>query len=120
MTPMQRVEVLRAACCVAGIQGDVSEQEKSLLDKIAREVGVGKASLTAMIERATSDHSFHEQQFKILKEDPQQCLATVLEVALADGNVSDEEQTVLRSLADNLNVPTNVFDDLMNKVEKML
>ena len=32
-----------------------------------------------MIERSINDANFHKEQFKILNEDPQQCLATVLE-----------------------------------------
>ena len=120
MTPMQKVEVLRAACCVAGINTDVSEKEKTLLDKIAKEVGVGRASLNAMIERASTDHDFHREQFRILKENPQQCLATVLEVAMADGKVTDNEKMVLQSLASNLEVPSNVFEKLMDNVSGLL
>lgn len=120
MTPMQKVEVLRAACCVAGIDGALIDKEKTLLDKIAREVGVGKASLNAMIERASTDEEFHKEQFRILKENPQQCLATVLEVAMADGQVSENEKMVLNSLANNLEVPSGVFDQLMSKVSDLL
>ena len=117
---MQKVEVLRAACCVAGINGNLSEPEKTLLDKIAKEVGVGEASLNAMIERAQTDHDFHKDQFQILKENPQQCLATVLEVAMADGDISENEKTVLHSLAANLEVPSEVLDQLMSKVSDLL
>ena len=120
MTPMQKVEVLRAACCVAGIDGGLDDKEQTLVEKIAKEVGVGQASLNAMIERASTDHDFHKQQFRILKENPQQCLATVLEVAMADGKVSENEKTVLQSLANNLEVPSEVFDQLMSKVSGLL
>lgn len=120
MTPMQRVDVLRAACCVAGSDGSLADQEIGLVKKLAREVGVGQASLSAMIERSIRDENFHQEQFKILKENPQQCLATVLEVAMADGVVSETEQAILRSLADNLQVPTEVFDQLMANVNKMI
>ena len=120
MMPMQKVEILRAACCVAGIEDGVSENEKTLLDKFAQEVGVGKASLTAMIERATTDPEFHKQQFRILKENPQQCLATVIQVAMSDGSVSDSESQVLKSLSDNLGVPSEIFNQLLANVTKML
>lgn len=118
MTPMQKVEVLRAACCVAGIDGNVDDGELNLLARMAKEVGVGKASLAAMVQRASTDPQFHKEQFKILKEDPQQCLATVLEVALADGKVTEAETHVLKSLSDNLKVPGDVFDELLKALAK--
>ena len=120
MTPMQKVEVLRAACCVAGIEGNIDEAEFPLLKKIAKEVGVGKASLDAMIQRASTDPNFHEEQFQILKSEPQKCMATVLQVALADGKVTEAETQVLKALSEKLNVSNEVFDQLMQNVAKML
>ena len=120
MTPMQKVDILRAACCVAGSDGQLADQEIKLVKKLAKEVGVGQASLQAMVDRSMVDENFHKEQFKILKEDPQKCLATVLEVAMADGVLTDVEQAVLRGLADNLQVPTEVFDQLMSNVNKMI
>lgn len=117
MTPMQKVEILRAACCVAGIDGNVDDNELTLIAKMAREVGVGKASLAAMVQRASTDPEFHKSQFQILNENPQQCLATVLRVALADGKVTDDESQVLRSLSENLKVPGEVFDELIQTLK---
>lgn len=119
MTPMQKVEVLRAACCVAGIDKVVEDNELHLLAKMAKEVGVGKASLAAMVQRATSDPNFHQEQFRILKENPQECLAAVLEVALADGGVSEDETQILRSLSENLEVPSDVFEQLVTQIANL-
>ena len=120
MTPMQKVEVLRAACCVAGIEGNIQECELPLLQKIAKEVGVGKASLDAMMERAKNDANFHEEQFQILKSEPQKCMATVLEVAMCDGKVTDAETHVLKSLSQKLNVSDETFQQLMTKVSGLM
>ena len=120
MTPMQKVDVLRAACCVAGADGSMDEKERTLIDRLAKEVGVGKASLTAMMERACNDKKFHTEQFAILRENPQQCMVTVLEVAMADGVLTDDEQHVLQTLAKNLEVPDDVYQGLMAKVSEMM
>jgi len=40
---LRRVEVLRAACAVAGIDGAPSEAERKVIDKLAADVGVGRA-----------------------------------------------------------------------------
>lgn len=112
MDASTKVEILRASCCVAGANGDSSEAEKVVLQRLAREIGVGYASLNAMMERAETDPEFHEQQFAILKGEPKHTMAILFEVAMSDGSISEEEVAVLRKLAQNLNVPADVFEQL--------
>ena len=120
MTPMQKVDILRAACCVAGIDGQTTDAEKAVINKLASDAGVGRASVEAMIDRGSTDPEFCKEQFCILKEDPQESMAALLEVAMADGTLSDAEAQVLRSLAEQLSIPPDVFDQLISKVSKML
>lgn len=120
MMPIQKLDVLRAACCVAGIDGKVSEPERAILDRMGREVGVGKASLQAMVERAQRDPEFHKEQFRILKFDPTSTMSTLLEVALADKKLSDAEIDVLRILGDKLKVKPEHFDELIAAVREKL
>ena len=120
MRPMEQVEVLRAACCVAGADGNVSDQERDLILALAEGCGVGDASLQAMIERAQSDCSFCDEQFLILKSDPQDTMAILLELAMADGGIGDGEKDMLRSFAGRLNVPDDVFAALFDKIEAMI
>lgn len=120
MTPMQKVDILRAACCVAGIDGQTTDAEKAVIDKLAKDAGVGRASVEAMIERGATDPNFHEEQFRVLKEDPHESMAALLEVAMADGQLSPAESEVLRSLSQKLSVPPEVFDQLVSSVSQML
>ena len=120
MNPEQKVDVLRAACCVACVDGDNSESENALVKKIARDVGCGLASVNAMIDRAKTDPDFHKEQFGVLKEDPKETIVMLFQVAMADGVITDGEKTVLQNLANNLDIPPNVFGELISKVEKML
>ena len=119
MTPMEKVEILRACCCVAGADGECTPEEVRLLQKLADQVGVGQASLTAMTQRSETDPDFYQQQFKILKTDPQQTMAVLMQTALANGRLIPEEQRVLRGLADNLGVPEDVFHRLMQASTQM-
>lgn len=116
MLPIQRLDILRAACCVAGIDGDANEAQAAVLNRLAREVGVGKASLGAMIERAETDKTFHEEQFKVLEFEPKTTMATLLEVALADGELSSSEADVLRILAGRLKIDSAMFEQLLDQV----
>jgi tellurite resistance protein len=120
LTPDQKVDVLRAACCVAGIDTNTTSQERALIDKLAKGVGCGTASVNAMIARAQSDSEFHRQQFTVLKADPQETIAILIEVAMADGGISDSERIVLKEMAESLEIPAVVFDQLMTKVSSML
>ena len=119
MTPMEKVEILRACCCVAGADGECTPEEVRLLQKLADQVGVGQASLTAMTQRSETDPDFYQQQFKILKTDPQQTMAVLMQTALANGRLIPAEQRVLRGLADNLGVPEDVFQRLMQASAQM-
>lgn len=120
MRAMEQVEVLRAACCVAGADGNATDEERQLLANLASKSGVGAASLNAMIERATSDQKFCEEQFRILKTEPQETMAILLQVAMADGAIQDVEVASLKALASRLNVSDDIFEALIAKTKSML
>jgi len=120
MTPTQRIDLLRAACCVANAGDDVSESEMVVIQKLIKEVGVGRASVEAMMDRAKKDPDFCQDQFKILKSEPAEAMLFLLQVAMADGKVTEVEISVLQSLANNLEVPADVFDKLISQVKDTL
>ncbi len=109
MTPMQRVEILRASCCIAGADGETTSDEMAHLRSLADSVGVGDASLTAMIERAERDPEFFQQQFRVLKEEPLTCLEVLIQTTLANGSVKESEFEILKGLATMLNIGDEDF-----------
>jgi len=115
---MHRVEVLRAACCVAGIDGNVCDPEHPMLERLAQEAGVGGASLAAMINRAREDHSFFEKQFEIFKTDPDRTMKTLVHVAIADGVLDQAERVILCHFAEKLGLPGDRLDALFAAAEK--
>lgn len=120
MTPLQKVDLLRAACCVAGCDSETTAAERQLIDRLAKDIGVGAASVNAMIARAQTDPEFHRLQFQVMKKDPSQTMAILLEVAMADGKLTNAEINVLRGLSSNLEVTPAVFDELLSKIAAML
>lgn len=110
MESMVKVEVLRAACCIAGCDGEVTSEEQAVLKDLAHTVGVGKASLDAMTARAVGDPEFHKEQFRVLKAEPTEALRLLLKVAVADRGLSKSECHVLKRLALQLDVPEQEFD----------
>ena len=107
---MRQVEMLRAACCVAGVDGHASDAEQQILKRLAKEVGVGAASLSAMIELAETDEQYYTQQFRVLKADPQETMQLLFRISLADGSLRKDEALVLKRLSQRLEVPSEQFD----------
>ena len=117
---MDDVEILRAACCIAGLDEHVCEKERPALQRLAERAGVGEASLNAMIDRARTDHNFYEQQFDIVKTDPDSTMKKLLQVAAADNDISQAERIVLAHFAQQLGMTAQSFDQLLTAAENMI
>lgn len=111
MEGMVKVQVLRAACCVAGSDGNADPTERKILEMLAAEVGVGEASLDAMLQRAETEPNYVEDQFRVLKSDPKESMRLLFSVALSDGVLQDSELNVLQRLAAKLNVTDEVYQN---------
>jgi len=120
MEAMTKVEVLRAACCVSGVDGKAGNDERPILDMLAREVGVGEASLRAMIDRAETEPEYIDAQFRVLKADPIETMKLLFSVALADRKLTEKEIDVLRKLSQKLDVPTERFDAMLAKANQIM
>ena len=112
MEAMTKVEVLRADCCVSGVDGKAGEAERPILDMLAREVGVGDASLAAMIDRAETEPNYRDTQFRVLKADPDETMKLLFTVALADRTLTEKEVDVLKELSVKLGVSDAGFQKL--------
>lgn len=119
MEAMTKVEVLRAACCVSGVDGEAGDAERPILNMLAREVGVGEASLNAMIDRAETEPDYCEAQFRVLKADPPETMKLLFSVALADRKLTEKEIDVLRNLSQKLELPAERFDALLAKARDL-
>ena len=120
MTAMRDVEVLRAACCIAGADGEMESGEVQYLEQLAQKTGVGKASLDAMMELAVKDESFRQQQFRVLKADPVESMQLLFSVALADGEVTTDEGELLRLFAARLEIPREDLQKIIDQARAQL
>ncbi|MEC7696742.1 MAG: hypothetical protein VYA11_06575 [Planctomycetota bacterium] len=117
---MRRVEILRAACCVAGADLTIAEAEKPLLDRLAREAGVGFASLEAMMERATQNEDFYREQFRVLSADPKMTMTLLFKVAISDRQLDPQEVKILKFLATQLEVSGDQFERWLQQTREFL
>jgi len=88
----KEVEILRAACCVAGLDGGVCQDELMLLQRLASEVGVGSMSLDAMIKRAEGDSDFYQELFQYVSADAEATMKLLFRLAIADRELHVNER----------------------------
>lgn len=117
---MDRVEVLRAACCLAATDGKIHVRELKLLRKLADEAGVGQASFQAMIDRSLREPSYFEKQFELMKADADSTMLALFGVAISDGQLDEEQRIILGYFADKLGLSSQRFDQLLAASEKLL
>ncbi len=117
-TPMTDLELLTAACCVAGLDGQVCEKELPILKQLAERAGVGKASLEAMMDRAVSDQSFYEQQLEIVTRTPDRTLKMLFLIAVSDEELGVPERVILHYFADKLEISQDRFNQILAAAEK--
>lgn len=115
---LDQVEVLRAACCIASIDGEITADEEAVLRQLAEKVGVGQMSLKAMMDRAKRDPNFFQQQFEILHADPDVAMKALFRVAICDGDMNPNERIMMQFFAGRLGVDDARFNQLLAAAEK--
>jgi tellurite resistance protein len=114
-TLMEQVEVLRAACCIAAADGDISNAELKLIHRLAHIAGVGKASREAMIDQALNNPDFLESQFRFLMNDPNRAMKILFFVASADGEVGHEEELLMKDFAKRIQLDETRLQQLLKR-----
>lgn len=113
-----KVEVLRAACCIAGLDGRITPDERRMLEQLAEQVGVGQVSLNAMIERATSDPRFYQELFDDLRTSAENTMRVLFTVACADRELGDTELQALYHFAALLGMDDKRFNQYIAAARK--
>ena len=109
----KEVEILRAACCIAGLDGEICESEERLLRELQEQAGVGEASFGAMLERARTDDDYHKDVLNVLRADTERVMKIMIEVARADGDISINERAIIRHLGEKIGADLESLDDLL-------
>ena len=108
-------EICKAACCVAGIDGEICEREHPLLRKMAAAAGADDAWLAEHLDRALNDRHYYQRQFHLLEADPDRAIKTLLRIARADGHVSIPESIILQHFAKKIGMDLDRFNQLLQE-----
>ncbi len=109
MANMEELELLKAAIAVALSDGELRRSEKGIVEGLALRVGVGRASLDAMIDAARHDDSTADNILILSKERARSALELLVAEARIDGDISNEERAVLVRIAMALGITGDAF-----------
>jgi hypothetical protein len=112
---MQELELLRAACCIAGVDGEINEPEKAVLGALAKRVGVGAASLRAMMELATTDAKFRDDQIGLVHSDPRRSFETLYRMARVDPDVGEAQRSLLTRFGRRLGLSVEEMNEVITR-----
>jgi len=112
MATLDDVELLKAALAVAVADGTIRRSEKGVLQGLAIRVGVGRASFDAMVKAAESDDSVGDEVLIRSKDNAHKAFELLVAQARIDGEVSEEERSLLVRLATALNITGSDFSRL--------
>lgn len=110
MGSMEDLELLKAAMAVALADGELRRSEKGVIEGLALRIGVGRASLEAMLEVAAQDDSIADNILIQSREKARSALELLVAQARIDGQISDQERSLLVRLASTLGITGDDFD----------
>jgi tellurite resistance protein len=106
---LEDIELLKAALAVAVADGELRRSELGVVKGLAARLGVGKVSFDAMCEAAERDDSIADNILIRSKEAARQALELLVGQARIDGEISQEECSVLVRIAASLGISGDDF-----------
>ena len=112
MRDIDQLELFKAALAVAAADGEIRRSEKGVLEGLAARVGVGRASFDAMLEAAQEDDSFADNIVIRSKDSARQALELLVAQARIDGEISEDERSLLIRIASKLGLAGDEFQSI--------
>ncbi|MHC5114800.1 MAG: TerB family tellurite resistance protein [Planctomycetota bacterium] len=113
-----QLEILRAACCVAGLDQTIDDRERQLAQVLAKRAGVGAVSLRAMLDQAREEPERFDEYLQFLRANKDDAMKTLFQVAVVDGQLRPEERVVLDFFAQRIGIEPSRFDALLRAAER--
>lgn len=115
---MNDLEVLKAACCIAGLDEDVGFKERKVFQSLAKHAGVDQASFDAMMEMAVEDDDYFEGQLNLLQSNVDDAIKSLFRFAMMDGKLRSNERMILQHFAENLGMTGERFDQILTVAKR--
>jgi len=112
MTDIEKLELLKAALAVAAADGRLSKSEMGVVFGLAARVGVGQASLQAMIDAARAGKDVSDDIVIRSEQGGRTALELLVAQARIDGQISDAEREMLVRIGLRLNITGHEFQEI--------
>lgn len=112
MKDIEKLELLKAAMAVAVADHQLRRSEMGVVMGLAARVGLGEASLEAMMTAAKGNPAFADNVLMQSAEHARTAFELLVAEARIDGEISEEEREVLTRLADRLHISGDEFTEL--------
>jgi tellurite resistance protein len=112
MSTMDDMELLKAAIAVAVADGDLRRSEMGVVKGLAARAGIGQVSFQAMLEMAEQDDAIADNVLFRSKDAARSALELLVAEARIDGDISDEERSILVRMATSLGITGDEFATL--------
>lgn len=112
MKDLDKLELLKAALAVAVADGQVRRSELGVVMGLAARVGLGAASLEAMMNAAKRDPAYADSILMRSEDSARTAFELLVAEARIDGEISAEEREVLTRLAERLHISGDEFTEL--------
>ncbi len=110
MGAMEDLELLKAALAVAMADGELRRSEKGVVEGLAERIGIGRVSFEAMLEAAEEDDSIADNILLRSKEKARSAFELLVAQARIDGEISDDERSLLVRIATSLGITGTDFE----------
>ncbi len=107
---MEDLELLKAALAVAMADGELRRSEKGVVEGLAERIGIGRVSFEAMLEAAEKDDSIADNILLRSKEKARSAFELLVAQARIDGEISDDERSLLVRIATSLGITGTDFE----------
>jgi len=112
---MDDLELLKATIAVAVADGELLRSERGVIEGLARRLGVGGASLEAMIEAVGEDADAPDNILFLSKDKARAALELVVAQARIDGEICHAERGVIARIAHALGIVDEELHDIYQK-----
>lgn len=116
--PMNDLEVLKAACCIAGLDEDIGIKERKVLQMLAQRAGVEPASFDAMMDLAVEDDDYFEGQLDLLQSNLDDAIKSLFRVAVVEGKLGPSERVILQHFSEKLGMTGERFEQILTAAER--
>ncbi len=82
-------ENLKAVCCLAGVDRDVTVEDLQLLDRLVKGIGLEPKPFHGLIEKTRANEEFREEQIDLAKANVDDTLKELIRVVRQDASLNE-------------------------------